>query len=175
MNTVNSPPPKYLVLPTATGTAEILQQSLAQNQEMMQLLYANSGESFRNNTNRPPTNFTGSRQGQPRHPVPDYFDKYCWAHGCGSHKRLNGNSKAPGHKYKAATEIKIYRSNDGCTQLWCGRVPMVATNDNRNILLNSTDSTPIPHKFNSYKHELLSNSTKRINLKSDKGAMRNYI
>ena len=101
--------------------------------------------------------------------------KYCWAHGCGSHKRLNGNSKAPGHKYKATTEIKIYRSNDGCTQLWCGRVLMAATNDNRNILLNSTDSTPIPHKLNSYKHELLSNSTKRINLKSDKGAMRNYI
>ena len=58
---VNGDPPKDVAPTSATGTAEILQQVLDQNQELMRLLSANNRKSGRKNTNRPPTNSTGPR------------------------------------------------------------------------------------------------------------------
>ena len=66
-------------------------------------------------------------------------------------------------------------SNYVCTAWWCGTVSIVATNNNRNILLNYTYSTSVPPKFNSYYHKLLSKSTNTITLKYDTGATGNYI
>ena len=57
----------------------------------------------------------------------------------------------------------------------CGTEPTVPTKNNINILLNYTDSTSVPPKFNSYKNLLISKSTKIIILKADTGASRNYI
>ena len=75
-NMVNSDPPKYPEPPTATGTTEIIQQVLAQNQDIMILLSANSGKIGIKNTNRPPTTSTGTLQGQTIRPMHEYFDKY---------------------------------------------------------------------------------------------------
>ena len=74
-NMVNRYPPQYTG-PTISGTAELLQQVLDQNQELMWLLSAKYGKSGRKNTSRPPTLSTGPFQGQPFHPMPTYFDKY---------------------------------------------------------------------------------------------------
>ena len=74
-NMVNSAPPEYPAPPIA-GTAESLQQVLAQNQELMQLISSKYGKSIRKNTNRPLTTSTVHRQGQPRHTMPAYFDTY---------------------------------------------------------------------------------------------------
>ena len=116
VNMVNSAPPKDPAPKIATGTAEILQQVPAQNQELMRLLSANIGKRGRNNINRPPNPSTGPQQVQPRHPMPEYFEKYCWTHGRGSHKRGNCNSEAPGHKDKAKMEKNMYGSSYGCTE-----------------------------------------------------------
>ena len=67
--------------PPISGTAELLQQVLAQNQELMQIISAKDVENGRKNTNMPPTNSTGPFQGQPCHQMPAYFDKYFWIHG----------------------------------------------------------------------------------------------
>ena len=57
----------------------------------------------------------------------------------------------------------------------CGTEPTVPTKNNINILLNYTDSTSTPPKFNSYKSLLLCKYTKIITLKDDTGTFRNYI
>ena len=79
-NMVNIAPPKDPV-PPISGMAELLQQVLVQNQELMRLLSAKDGKSGRKNTNRPPNPSTGPRQGQPRNPMPANFDKYFWMNG----------------------------------------------------------------------------------------------
>ena len=61
--------------PIETGTAEIQQQVLSQNQDLMQLLFSNSGKTDRNNINRATTPFTGPCKEQLFHPMPTYFDK----------------------------------------------------------------------------------------------------
>ena len=81
-NMVNRYPPEDPA-PQIAGTADLLQQVLTQNQEHMRLLSAKYGKSVRNNTNRPPNTSTRTCQGQPCHPMPAYFDKYCWTHGQG--------------------------------------------------------------------------------------------
>ena len=65
--------------------------------------------------------------------------------------------------------------NYGFMEWSCDTVSTVATNINRNILLNSTYSTSVPPKFNSYKHTLLRKSANIINLKDDTGSTWNYI
>ena len=60
-------------------------------------------------------------------------------------------------------------------ELRFGTVPMVAENKNRNFLSNSKNSTSVPHKFNSYKNEILSNSTNIITLNYDTVETENYI
>ena len=113
---INVDPPENPAPPIATGTAEIIQKVFAHNQELMQLLSTKYGKSVRKNTNSPPTPSIRPRQGQPHHPMLEYFDKYCCTHGRGSHKGVNFNSKAPGHKYKAAMERSIGRRNYGFTE-----------------------------------------------------------
>ena len=81
----------------------------------MRLLSAKNGKSDRKNTNRTPTPSTGNIQGQPLHPMPEYFDKYYWTNGRGSHKGGNCKSKSPGNKYNSTMESRIDRSNYGCT------------------------------------------------------------
>ena len=110
-NMVNSAPHEDPATPTATVTAEILQQVIDQNQELMKLISANSGKSFSKNTNRPLTPSTGHFQGQPPRPMHAYFDKYFWTHGRGRYKGGNCNSKSPGHKYKATMESNMYGVN----------------------------------------------------------------
>ena len=75
-NMVNSAPLKDPAPTTETGTAEIMQQVLAQNLELMQLLSDNNRKSGWNNTNIPPNPSTGPCQGQHCHPMTAYFDKY---------------------------------------------------------------------------------------------------
>ena len=87
-NMVNSAPPEYPA-PQISGMAELLQQILVQNQELMRLLFAKDGKSGRMKTSRPLTSSTGPRQGQPRNPMPANFDKYFWMNGQGSHKGDN--------------------------------------------------------------------------------------
>ena len=65
--------------------------------------------------------------------------------------------------------------NYGFTELRCGTVPKLVTNNNITILLNPIDTNLVPPKSNSYKHAVLSKFTNVINLKSDTGATRNYI
>ena len=96
---VNITPPEYPLPPIATVTAEILQQVLAQNKDMMKLLYYNSGKSVIKNINRPPTTSTGPHQGQLHQPIPEYFDKYFWTHGHGIYKGGNCKSKMDGSNY----------------------------------------------------------------------------
>ena len=93
-------------------TDNILQQVLTQNQELMRMLSTNS---TRTNTRvrRPSRPSTGPRQGQPRTPMPAYFDKYCWTHGRGNHKGCNCNAKAPGHKDAATASDKMGGSTYG--------------------------------------------------------------
>ena len=74
-NMVNSAPPDGPAQPITTVNAEILHQFIALNQELMQLLSTKDEESGRKNTNRSPTSSTRPWQGQPRHPMPAYFDK----------------------------------------------------------------------------------------------------
>ena len=74
-NMVNSAPPEDPA-PPITGTSDILQQVIAQNQELMRLIYSKYGKSGRNNTNRPPNPSIGPLQVQPHHPMPTYFDRY---------------------------------------------------------------------------------------------------
>ena len=155
--------------------ADLLQQVLAQNEELMQLISAKDGKSVRKNTNMPPTPSTGPCQGQPPHPMPTYFDKYCWTHGKGSHKSGDCNSKAPGHKDKVTMESRMDGSNHGCMELRCGMVPKVETKINRNILLKSTDSTLVPPNLMSYKYAVSNKSRKVIILKYDTGATGNYF
>ena len=140
----------------------------------MLLISTNSGKSGSKNTNRPPNTSTRPPQGQPHHPMPAYFDKYFWTHGHGSHKGGNYNSKAPVHKEKSTTESKMYRSSYGCTKWRCGTVPKAETKE-RNVLLNSIDSTSVPPKLITYKHAVLNKPTKTINLKFDTGATCNSI
>ena len=104
-----------------------------------------------------------------------YFDKYCWTHGCGSHKIGNCNSKAPGYKHKTTIESNLDKGNYGFTEWQCWKLTRAATNNNRDILFNSTDSTSVPTKLNSYNNALLTESTEIIDLKSDTGATGNYI
>ena len=85
------------------------------------LIRANSAKSGRNNINRPPTTSTGNFQGQPRHPMPAHFDKYCYLHGRGIQKGVNYNSKGPGNKYKDTMENNIDGRNYGCIQCRFGR------------------------------------------------------
>jgi uncharacterized phage-associated protein len=95
-------------------TDTILQQVLAQNQELMRML-TTPAFSRRNNrrTGRPST---GPRQGQPRNPMPAHFDKYCWTHGRGNHKGCDCNSKAPGHKDEATITNKMGGSCYACAE-----------------------------------------------------------
>ena len=72
-------------------------------------------------------------------------------------------------------ESKMGGSSYGWTEWWCFMVPKVATNNNRNILLKFIDSTLVPPKFMSTKHEVLNNSSKIIILKSDTGVTENCI
>ena len=102
--------------PPISGTADILQKVLAQNKELMQLLYTKYGINGRNNTSRPPNTSIGPRQGHPCNPMPTCLDKYFWTHGKGSHKVGDCNSKTPGHKDKAAMESRMDGSNYGCTE-----------------------------------------------------------
>ena len=88
---VNGAPPKDPAPQIATGTVEILQQVLAQNQELMQLISANKGKSGRKNTNRPPNPSIGYNQGLPHHPMPVYFDECFWIFGRRGHKGGNFN------------------------------------------------------------------------------------
>ena len=141
----------------------------------MRLIFAKDGKSDRNNTNMPPTPSTGPSQGQPCHPMPAYFDKYLCTYGWGSHKGGNCNSNSPGHEDKATTEISIDGSNYGFTEWRCGTVRKLATNNNRNILLKSIDSTLVPPNLMSYNHAVLNKSHKAIILKYDTGATKNYI
>ena len=171
---VNSSLPKYPAPLIATGTEEIIQQVLAHNQELMQLLSTNSGKRCIKNINRPPNPYTGYIQGKPRHPIPTYFEKYCLTHGSGRHKGGNCNSKATGDKEKTTMENNMDGSNYVRTEWQCGTVPRVATINNTNISLKSTDSNLVPSILNSYKHELLRNATNIISLKYDTGATRNY-
>ena len=107
--------------------------------------------------------------------MPLYFDIYRWMHGRGSHKGGDWNSKAPGHKEKATMEINMDGSNYICTEWRCGIVPKEATNNNRNILLKSTDSTLFPPNLMSYKNAISEKTHKEIILKDDTGATGNYI
>ena len=172
---VNSSATKDPAPPIAIGTAYILQQVIYQNQELMCLLSAKCGKSVRKNTNRNPTPSTGPCQGQPCHPIPVYFEKYWWTHGRGIHKGVNCNSKAPGHNDKATMEIRMDGRNYGCTEWWCGVVPKVETNNNRNTILKSTYINLFPPNVMSYNHVVLNKSCKTIILKSDTGAAGNYI
>ena len=173
-NMVNRSPPEYYAPPIA-GTTELLQQVLAQNQELMWLISTKYGKTDSKNTNRPSTPSTGPRQGQPCHPMPVYFDKYFWTHWQGSHKGFDWKSKSPGNKYRSTIDGGIERSNYGCTEWRFRMVPKVATNDNRNILLKSSDITLVPPNLISYKHAVLNKSLKAIILKSDTGATGNYV
>ena len=137
-NMVNSDPPGYPAPKIATGAAEILQQVLAQNQDLMQILSTNSGKKNRKNTNIPLNLSTRPHKVQFCHPMPVYFDKYFCTDGRGRHKGGNWNYKKPGHKEKTTMENKKNGRNYGCTEWGCGKVSRVATNNNRNILLNST-------------------------------------
>ena len=83
-------------------------------------------------------------------------------HPQGRKLQLQGSWK----KDKAKAESKMDGINYGCTKQQCGTVPKVATNNNRNILLNSTDSTSVSPKFISYKHAVLNKPTK-INLRQE--------
>ena len=69
----------------------------------------------------------------------------------------------------------IGRINYGFTEWRCGIVPIVATNNSVNILLNSTNSTSAPHKLNAYKHALLRKITNIITFKDNIGSTGNYI
>jgi hypothetical protein len=104
-NDDTSPPPASANHAT---TDTILQQVLAQNQELMKMLASN-----RKPTRRPRPS-TGPRQGQPRTPMPAHFDKYCWTHGRGNHKGCDCNSKAPGHKDEATIDNKMGGSCYAC-------------------------------------------------------------
>ena len=68
-NMVNSVPHEDTAPPIA-GKSEFLQQVPAQNRELVQLIFSKDGKIGRNNTNRPPTNSTVPRQGQPCNPMP---------------------------------------------------------------------------------------------------------
>ena len=136
-NMVNSTSPEYPA-PPISGTAELLQQVLPQNQELVRLLYAKYWKSFSKNTKRHPIPSTKPRQWQPCHPMPAYFDKYFWKHGQGSHKGGTFKSKAPGHKDMYTMESMMDGSNYGCTEWGCGTISKVANNNNRNILSKST-------------------------------------
>ena len=171
---VNSAPPEYPAPPIAE-TAELLQQVLDHNQELRQLISVKGGESGRKNTNRNPTSSTRLCQGQPRHPMPTYFDKYCWTHGRGSHKGGNFNHKGPMYKYKYIMKSRIDERNYVCTELQCGTVPKLATNNNRNILIKYTESNLFPPNLISYKHAVLNTYCKSIILKVDTQTTRNYI
>ena len=174
-NMVNSAPPEYPAPQIATGATEIIQQVLDQNQELMHLLSSNNRKSYRKNTNRTPTTSNGNFQGQPRQPTPKFVDKYFWKHWRGSHKGRNCNSKAPGNKEKATIESNMDKSSYGCTQWRCGTLLKVETDNNRNILMKSTDSTLFPPKFMSYKHAILNKSRKIITLKDYTDATGNFI
>ena len=107
--------------------------------------------------------------------MPAYFDQYLWTHGRGKHKGVNCNSKAPGHNYKATMEIRMDRRNYVCTEWLCGTVPKLAINNNRNILLKSTDINLVRPNGMSYKDVVLNKSCKTIIFKADTGAAGNYI
>ena len=94
-------------------TDTILQQVLAQNQELMRML-ASPAPTARRDRPRASRPSTGPRQGQPRTPMPAYFDKYCWTHGRGNHKGCDCNSKAPGHKDAATITNKMGGSTYAC-------------------------------------------------------------
>ena len=111
---VNSSPPEDPAPPIA-GTADLLQQVIAQNQELVRLLSAKDGKSGRKNTNGPPNTSTVPRQIQPPHPITAYLGKYYWTYGQGSHKVGDFHSKAVGHKYKAKIYSMMDRSKYGCT------------------------------------------------------------
>ena len=132
---VNIAPPEDPA-PSIAGTAELLQQVLYHNQELMWLLLSKDVKSCRKNTNRHPTPSTGPCKGKPLHHIPAYFDKYFWTHGWGSHKCGNCNSKEHGNKDKATMDIRMDRRNYGCTAWRCETVPNVATNNNRNLYWN---------------------------------------
>ena len=66
-------------------------------------------------------------------------------------------------------------SNYVCTEWRFVTVPIVATNNNRNILLIYTNSNSVPPKFNSYKHALLSKFTNTIAVKCFTGATGRFI
>ena len=82
---VNGAPPKDPAPQIATGTVEILQQVLAQNQELTQLISSKDEKGGSKKTNRLPNNSTRPHQVKPCHPMPVYFGKYFWTHGRGSH------------------------------------------------------------------------------------------
>ena len=111
-NMVNSPPPpKYPALLIETGTVEITQQVLAQNQEIMQLLYTKNGKYVRKNINIPPNPYTGTFQEKHHNTMPAHFDKYLWTNGRGIHKGGNLNSQAPSHKDKSKMDNNMDGSN----------------------------------------------------------------
>jgi hypothetical protein len=104
--TDDTPPPTDTANHATTDT--ILQQVLAQNQELMKMLATN-----RRPTRRPRPS-TGPRQGQPRTPMPAHFNKYCWTHGRGNHLGCDCNAKAPGHKDEATITNKMGGSCYAC-------------------------------------------------------------
>ena len=141
---VNGAPPKDPAPQIATGTVEILQQVLAQNQELTQLISSKDEKGGSKNNNRLPTPSTRPSQVQPRNPMPTYFGKYFWTHGRGIHKGSNCNSKNPVHKEKTKMETNMDGSNYRCKELQCGTVLKAAKNNDRDILLKSIDSTLVP-------------------------------
>jgi hypothetical protein len=110
--TVTNPPTEGATEESDTAnhatTDGILQQVLAQNQELMHLLASNGARRVRR-----PRPSTGPRQGQPRTPMPAHFNKYCWTHGHGNHEGPNCNSKAPGHQDAATADNKMGGSTYG--------------------------------------------------------------
>jgi len=101
-----SEPPAPPLAPPASAahatTDTILQQVLAQNQELMKMLASNANNSSTNTNRRPRTNASASkRTGQPSYPLAAWADKYCWTHGKCSHKSSNCRNPAPGHKEDA--------------------------------------------------------------------------
>ena len=103
-----SEPPVPPLAPPASAahatTDTILQQVLAQNQELMKMLASNANNSSTNTNRRPRTNALAA-----------WANKYCWRHGKCSHKSSNCRNPAPGHKEDATLEAKKDGSTLGCT------------------------------------------------------------
>jgi hypothetical protein len=113
------PPVPPLAPPASAAHATmdtILQQVLAQNQELMKMLASKTTNSASNNTRRPRSNVSSSKRGgQPTYPIPAWATEYHWTHGKCSHKSSKCRNPAPGHQEDATLETKKDGSMFGCT------------------------------------------------------------